>query len=109
MSIDFFPVKARLFKFLGSNKQNKIKLIEPIIPKHNNQIILLYSKICIFILQGIFNLMIMFVGNYSFLNPLILTLNILNFDDYFIRGIFSQNFLDFFNKFHSSNFFPKID
>ena len=45
----------------------------------------------------IFNLMIMFVGNYSFLNPLILTLNILNFDDYFIRGIFSQNFLDFFN------------
>ena len=48
-------------------------------------------------LTFIFNFWIMIFGNYSFFQLLILTINILNFDDYFIRGIFSQKILNFFN------------
>ena len=40
-----------------------------------------------------FHFFITLFGNYSFYNLLILTLNILNFDDYFIRGILHEKIL----------------
>ena len=42
----------------------------------------------------LFNLFLIFVGNYGFLNLLIIILNSLNFDDYFYRTILSQNILN---------------
>ena len=41
----------------------------------------------------IFNLFFVFAGNYGVLNLLVIILNVLNFDDYFFRTIFSKNFL----------------
>ncbi len=41
----------------------------------------------------LFNLFLIFVGNYGTLNLLVIILNVLNFDDYFIRCIFSVSFL----------------
>ena len=43
----------------------------------------------------IFNLFLIFARNYGYLNLLIIALNILNFDDYFFRSIFSYNLLQF--------------
>ena len=43
----------------------------------------------------LFNLFFIFAGNYGFINLLIITLNVLNFDDYFFRTIFTQKTLNF--------------
>ena len=40
-----------------------------------------------------FNLFFIFAGNYGYLHFLIIVLNILNFDDYYFRTIFSNKFL----------------
>ena len=41
----------------------------------------------------IFNLFFIFVGNYGFLNLLVIVLNTINFDDYFYRSIINVKFL----------------
>ena len=41
----------------------------------------------------LFNLFFIFVGNYGFINLLVIILNSLNFDDYFYRCIISKNIL----------------
>jgi hypothetical protein len=41
----------------------------------------------------IFNFFFVLAGNYGVLNLLVIILNVLNFDDYFFRTIFSKNFL----------------
>ena len=43
----------------------------------------------------IFNIFFIFSGNYGYLNLLVINLNLLNFDDYYFRAIFSKNLLDF--------------
>ena len=42
----------------------------------------------------LFNLFLIFAGNYGVLNLLVIVLNIVNFDDYFFRAILSRNFLE---------------
>ena len=44
-------------------------------------------------LTFLFNLFFILAGNYGVLNLLVIILNIINFDDYFFRAIFSRNFL----------------
>ena len=44
-------------------------------------------------LTFLFNLFVILAGNYGALNLLVIILNIINFDDYFFRSIFSRNFL----------------
>ena len=41
----------------------------------------------------LFNLFFILVGNYGFLNLLVIVLNVLNFDDYFFRSILPKNIL----------------
>ena len=54
----------------------------------------------------IFNFILIFVGNYGYLHFLIIILNILNFDDYFFRTIFSKNLLKIFKLDYLSPLIP---
>ena len=44
----------------------------------------------------LFNCFFIFAGNYGFMHLLVIVLNVLNFDDYFFRTIFTQKILNFF-------------
>ena len=54
----------------------------------------------------LFNLFLIFAGNYGYLNILIIILNVLNFDDYFFRSILSEKFLIFFKLDYLSHLIP---
>ena len=54
----------------------------------------------------IFNLFLIFAGNYGYLNLLVIDLNLLNFDDYYFRAIFSKNLLEYFKLDYLSPLIP---
>lgn len=54
----------------------------------------------------LFNLFLIFAGNYGYLNLLLIALNTLNFDDFFFRAIFSKKLLNFFKLDYLSPFIP---
>ena len=53
-----------------------------------------------------YNLFLIFSGNYGYLHILIIVLNILNFDDFYFRSIFSNNFLIYFKLDYLSPLIP---
>ena len=54
----------------------------------------------------LFNLFFILAGNYGVLNLLVIVLNFINFDDYFFRAIFSNNFLKKWGFEHVSELVP---
>jgi ABC-type multidrug transport system fused ATPase/permease subunit len=55
----------------------------------------------------IFNLFLIFGGNYGYLNLLVIVLNVLNFDDYFFKAIIPNNILIYFKLDFLSPLIPK--
>ncbi len=56
----------------------------------------------------LFNFFLFISGNYSYIPLLIIALNVLNFDDYFFRSIFSKNFLIKWNLDYLSLIIPEF-